>query len=115
MSTKLTKKQKKAAQFKKRKGGKALDNVLDVPILDNPDADDGFGQDPEAAIMAGTSKPVQSKKRKREEENDEEDTVSKKKVKPSEETVEDEEKPKVKKPKAPPKYILFVGMRLLFH
>jgi hypothetical protein len=115
MSTKLTKKQKKAAAFRRR-GGKGLEDVLDVPIMDDPEADDGFGEETTAAIVPLEEfKPVQTKKRKRDDESALEDALSRKKVKPSKEELDEVQEPKAKKPKAAPKYILFVGKELLSH
>jgi len=116
MSTKLTKKQKKAAAFRGKKGG-GREDPQDVPIMDDPDVDDGFGQ---KAINAVTERPTTSKepsvttpnkKRKREDDSTETNELSSKKAKPSA-TIEDDADAKEKRQSAP-RYILFVGTWIL--
>jgi nucleolar protein 6 len=115
MSTKLTKKQKKAAAFRGKKGGGGREETQDVPIIDDPEADDGFGQEAVESLKADAAKPtgasaaVRNKKRKREDDTVENNELPIKKVKLHVANEGGSPKPKDKKQTAAPRYILFVG------
>lgn len=112
MSTKLTKKQKKAAAFRGKKGG-GREGPQDVPIMDDPAVDDGFGQNAVEPRKVNAPKPgevstaVSSKKRKREDDIMESHELPSKRVKLPDTHEEGSSK---QKQSAAPKYILFVGM-----
>jgi hypothetical protein len=114
MSTKLTKKQKKAAAFRGKKGG-GREEPQDVPIMDDPALDDGFGQNAVEPLKVNATKPgevstaVPSKKRKREEDILESHELASKKVKLPVTNEEGSPKSNEKKQSTAPRYILFVG------
>ncbi|KAG8833669.1 hypothetical protein FRC17_010273 [Serendipita sp. 399] len=114
MSANPTKKQKKATAFKNKKS-KGRDEPQDVPLLDDPEADDGFGvlEDhlPRSSSMnEGKGSDKTSKKRKREDDAViEEGPSPQKRQKATENAANEGEKPKETKQHAPAKYILFVG------
>ncbi|PVG00935.1 hypothetical protein CPB86DRAFT_154736 [Serendipita vermifera] len=122
MSTKLTKKQKKAAAFRDRNKKGQLNN-LDVPLLDDPDINDGFGFPEETPLAEGVSSAGQkakkeaSKKRKREEDtnSDEEGPARKAKKTENGEKRPSTEVESQKKNHSARKYILFVGMSSLLY
>lgn len=110
MPTKLTKKQKKAAAFRKR-GGKGSDNVLDVPLMDElEDTKDEQDATLTAPLLASQS----IRKRKREEEEiDEQSSRKKSKIQANTVTTGSEQS-QAKRPKVSPRYILFVGEFYMF-
>jgi hypothetical protein len=116
MSAKLTKKQKKTVAFRDRKRKGESDN-LDVPLLDDPKIDDGFGFSEEALttkepLSNGKSTKENPKKRKREEEpnlNEDQPSKKAKKMENGERQSSATTGPLTKKDLAK-KYILFIGM-----
>ena len=114
MSTKLTKKQKKAAAFKDRKG-KGRDEPLDLPALDDAAEEDQDADNLDKESVAAVPKPTtrtkdatiknESKKRKREDDDVEMDPVST----PKRPKIDEGENASTKKPNAPSRYIIFVG------
>jgi nucleolar protein 6 len=117
MSAKLTKKQKKAVAFRDRKRKGETDN-LDVPLLDDPGIDDGFGFSEETLtikepFMNEQSTKENHKKRKREEEpnlNGDEPPKKAKKLENGERQPSAVTGPLTKKKDLAKKYILFIGM-----
>lgn len=111
---KLTKKQQKAAAFRGKKG-RAREEPQDVPVMEDLEMDDGFGQDaisvlPPKKATKPKENPSESPSKKRKREGDVIGTMNppNKRVKlPAEST--DVVKPKEKKQNTGPKYILFVG------
>jgi hypothetical protein len=114
MSTKLTKKQKKAAAFRGKKGG-GREEPQDVPTMDDPAGDDGFGQNSVEPLKVNAAKPseastvIPSKKRKREDDILESHERASKKVKLPVTNEKGGLQSKEKKQSAAPRYILFVG------
>ncbi|CAG7853949.1 SubName: Full=Related to NOP6-protein with possible role in rRNA processing {ECO:0000313/EMBL:CCA67151.1} [Serendipita indica DSM 11827] len=108
-TTKLTKKQRKAAAFRSRKS-KGGDEPLDLPALDDPEVDLNAEQMadvlPQPTTGAKTTRSRgENKKRKREHDEDTEmESLSPKRLK-----TDEGEKLNTKRTRAPPKYILFVG------
>ncbi|KAG8868076.1 hypothetical protein FS842_006565 [Serendipita sp. 407] len=114
MSTNLSKKQKKATAFKHRKS-KGYEEPQDVPLLDDPEADDGPGlvdiplsHSPSGKEEKRDSTPNNKRKRDFNLTLDE-DSSSRKRQKVSEHEAKNTEKPSGEKRHAAPKYILFVG------
>jgi len=111
MSTRLTKKQKKAATFR---GKKKEDREIpqDVPLMDDPTVDDGFGEVEIPPPRRSNEKPAAdtSKKRKREDDPAEQEKHPNKKVHLDNGRQEESSRPKHKKQSAAPRYILFVGV-----
>ncbi|KAG8822287.1 hypothetical protein FRC19_006264 [Serendipita sp. 401] len=114
MSTNLSKKQKKATAFKHRKS-KGYEEPQDVPLLDDPEADDGSGlvdiplsHSPSGKEEKKDSTPNNKRKRDFDLTLDE-DSSSRKRQKVSEHEAKNTEKSSGEKKHAAPKYILFVG------
>jgi hypothetical protein len=119
MASRLTKKQKKASEFRNRKRNQDNEE-LDVPIIDLEDHPDAsFRIPPVLNEGSKSAKKDESRlkqingstvrKRKREEDEDPKDVIMDENPKPSNERITTGEQPEKKKKKMGDKYILFVG------